>query len=121
VPERVEAIYAVYGHFLPSRKRQRISGLHRFGEMAAYVSIDGHIGPLAVTQPRAMDAAFITALSLAAQSGSSQVSAFIPGIREAVLSAAVAHGMRIRFPMLLMATRDFGDWTGYLPRNPGFM
>jgi hypothetical protein len=27
--------------------------------------------------------------------------------------------MRITFPMLLMSTRDFGDWTGYLPRNPG--
>jgi hypothetical protein len=37
------------------------------------------------------------------------------------LSTAVELGMRIRFPMLLMSTRDFGDWAGYLPRNPGFM
>jgi hypothetical protein len=29
--------------------------------------------------------------------------------------------MRITLPMLLMSARDFGDWTGDLPRNPGFM
>jgi hypothetical protein len=30
-------------------------------------------------------------------------------------------GMRIAFPMLLMSSRAFGDWSRYLPRNPGFM
>jgi hypothetical protein len=45
----------------------------------------------------------------------------LPGASEAALRIAVEHGMRITFPMLLMSTRDFGDWTGYLPRNPGFM
>jgi hypothetical protein len=25
------------------------------------------------------------------------------------------------FPMVLVSTRDFGVWTQYLPRNPGFM
>jgi hypothetical protein len=29
--------------------------------------------------------------------------------------------MRIAFPMMLMSSRSFGDWTSYLPRNPGFM
>jgi hypothetical protein len=29
--------------------------------------------------------------------------------------------MRITIPMILMSTRDMGDWTQYLPRNPGFM
>jgi hypothetical protein len=24
-------------------------------------------------------------------------------------------------PMVLMSTNDFGNWTRYLPRNPGFM
>jgi hypothetical protein len=43
------------------------------------------------------------------------------GASEAALRIAVEHGMRITFPMLLMSTRDFGDWSGYLPRNPGFM
>jgi hypothetical protein len=49
------------------------------------------------------------------------VSAFIPGSSEAVLSSAVALGMRITFPMLLMSSKEFGDWACYLPRNPGFM
>jgi len=87
----------------------------------AYVSTGGHIGPLGVSRPDAFGPAFATALGLAAQSGASQVSAFLPGASETALSMAVAHGMRITFPMLLMSTRDFGDWTQYLPRNPGFM
>ncbi len=86
----------------------------------AYV-VDGHIGPLAVAQPDAMGAAFRTALTLAADGGSAQISAFLPGGCGAALSAAAEHGMRIAFPMVLMSNRDFGDWTRYLPRNPGFM
>jgi hypothetical protein len=86
----------------------------------AYVSATGHVGPLAVAQARGMGAAFRTALDLAAASGAAQVSAFLPGVSEA-LGIAVEHGMRITFPMVLVATRDFGDWTRYLPRNPGFM
>jgi len=86
----------------------------------AYVSATGHVGPLAVAQARGMDAAFRTALNLAAASGAPQVSAFLPGTSEAI-GIAVEHGMRIRFPMVLVSTRDFGDWTRYLPRNPGFM
>jgi ribosomal protein S18 acetylase RimI-like enzyme len=87
----------------------------------AYVSTAGHIGPLAVASPDAIGPAFRTALTLAAESSSSQVSAFLPGTSETALKTAVEHGMRITFPMLLMSTHDFGDWTGYLPRNPGFM
>jgi ribosomal protein S18 acetylase RimI-like enzyme len=86
-----------------------------------YVGTDGHIGPLAVVQPHALGTALRTALNLAAESGSSQVSAFLPGASETALSTAVEHGMRLTFPMLLMSTRDFGDWAQYLPRNPGFM
>jgi hypothetical protein len=67
-----------------------------------------------------MNAAFRTALELASASGAAQVSAFLPGASEA-LGIAVEHGMRITFPMVLLSTRDFGDWTRYLPRNPGFM
>jgi GNAT superfamily N-acetyltransferase len=86
-----------------------------------YVSADGHIGPLAVAEPDAVGAAFNTALTVAAESNSSQVSAFIPGASAAALTCAVEHGMRITLPMVLMSSQDFGDWTGYLPRNPGFM
>ena len=86
----------------------------------AYVSGTGHVGPLAVSPLRATGAAFRTALALAAESAAAQVSAFLPGVSEA-LRIAVEHGMRITFPMVLVSTRDFGDWTRYLPRNPGFM
>ncbi len=86
-----------------------------------YVGHNGHIGPLAVAQPDAIGTAFRTALSLAAESGASQVSAFLPGSSATTLSIAVEHGMRITLPMMLMSTPDFGDWTQYLPRNPGFM
>lgn len=86
-----------------------------------YVNVDGHIGPLAVTQADGIGAAFTTALALAVEGNSSHVSAFLPGTCDSVLSMAVEHGMRITIPMVLMATRDFGSWTQYLPRNPGFM
>ena len=87
----------------------------------AYVSATGHVGPLAVVRPTAMGVAFTTALNLAAASGASQVSAFLPGTNEMALGIAAEHGMRITLPMVLVSTRDFGDWTRYLPRNPGFM
>ena len=86
----------------------------------AYVSSDGHVGPLAVAQANAMGAAFKTALNLAVESGSSQVSGFLTGTSDAP-SIAVEHGMRITIPMVLMSSRDFGNWPQYLPRNPGFM
>jgi ribosomal protein S18 acetylase RimI-like enzyme len=97
--------------------------LHAGDDCVGYVYIgrDGHIGPLAVVQPDAIGTAFRTALSLAAEGGSSHVSAFVPGTSDTTLGIAVAHGMRIAFPMVLMSTRDFGDWAQYLPRSPGFM
>jgi GNAT superfamily N-acetyltransferase len=86
-----------------------------------YLAANGHIGPLAVARRDLLGPAFATALSLAAEGASPQVSAFIPGTADTALKAAVEQGMRITFPMILMSTRDMGDWTQYLPRNPGFM
>jgi ribosomal protein S18 acetylase RimI-like enzyme len=87
----------------------------------AYIGSDGHIGPLAVTRAGVLGDAFATALKVATDDGSEQISAFLPGTCDNALSLAVKHGMRITFPMLLMASPGFGDWTQYLPRNPGFM
>lgn len=86
----------------------------------AYTSATGQIGPLAVADEREMDAAFRTALQLAAATGSTQLSAFLPGVSTA-LSVALDHGMRIAFPMVLVSEREFGDWARYLPKNPGLM
>ena len=87
----------------------------------AYVNQGGHVGPFAVARADAAGPAFVTALHLAAESGAAQLSAFIPGTSEAVLKIAAGHGMRITFPMVLMSSDAFGDWSRYLPRNPGFM
>jgi hypothetical protein len=85
-----------------------------------YVSATGHVSPLVVAQARWMGAAFRTALDVAGASGAAQVSAFLSGVSEA-LGAAGEHGIRITFPTVLVSTRDVGDWTRYLPRNPGFI
>lgn len=87
----------------------------------AYVHAGGHIGPFAVVNSDAASPAFLSALSLAAQTNAPQVSAFIPGPAEGPLRIAIESGMRITFPMVLMSSADFGDWSRYLPRNPGFM
>jgi GNAT superfamily N-acetyltransferase len=87
----------------------------------AYVGPDGHIGPLAVSKDEAMAPAFTTALRMAAERGSQNISAFLPGSCDAALGLAIANGLRITFPMVLMSTTGFGSWTRYLPRNPGFM
>lgn len=86
----------------------------------AYVSTTGHVGPVAVTQSRYMGAAFTTALDLAAAGGGERLSAFLPGVSDACRIAS-EHRMRITFPMVLVSASEFGDWTCYLPRNPGFM
>jgi GNAT superfamily N-acetyltransferase len=87
----------------------------------AYLSADGHIGPLAVTKPQAMAAALQAMLALALDGEATHISALIPGTCDAALGAALAQGMRITLPMMLMASRDFGDWRSYLPRNPLLM
>ncbi|MBB4572020.1 GNAT superfamily N-acetyltransferase [Rhizobium lentis] len=86
-----------------------------------YVGVNGHIGPLAVKRADVLHNAFATALTLAADGPAEKISAFLPGTCDSALSLAVDQGMRISFPMLLMASPGYGDWTHYLPRNPGFM
>ena len=86
----------------------------------AYIA-EGHIGPLAVAHNDHMATALRTALAIAADGGTSQVTAFVSGSSEAALNVAVEAGMRITLPMVLMSSRDFGNWAQYLPRNPGFM
>lgn len=87
----------------------------------AYVASTGHVGPVAVMRQDAIAQAFETALRIAAELGSNQVSAFLPGNCEAALGIAAKHRMRITFPMVLLSDREFGDWRRYLPRNPGYM
>jgi hypothetical protein len=87
----------------------------------SYIGFGGHIGPLAVREADLLGDAFMTALKAAAEGSSERISTFLPGTCESALSLAVDHGMRITFPMLLMASPGYPTWTQYLPRNPGFM
>lgn len=108
--------------FLRGDERTRGFLLHDAGECIgyAYTSENGHVGPLAVVSAERMGDAFTTALGLAAARGAGQVSAFVPGV-SAAARIAVRHHLRITYPMVLLSERDFGDWTRYLPRNPGFL
>jgi ribosomal protein S18 acetylase RimI-like enzyme len=113
---------AKHHRFLLQDGASRGAMLYAHDECVGYAYVaEGHIGPLAVTRKTVLDAALRTALKLAAGGGAPQVSAFIPSPCEATLSAAIEYGMRVTVPMVLMSTRDFGNWTQYLPRNPGFM
>jgi len=87
----------------------------------AYLGSGGHVGPLAVVPSHSVRDAFATALKFAAEGSAETVSAFLPGNCDGALSLAIGQGMRITFPMLLMASPGYGDWRQYLPRNPGFM
>jgi GNAT superfamily N-acetyltransferase len=97
--------------------------LYEGGDCAgyAYIASSGHVGPVAVTQCENMGRAFETALRIAAEGPSTQLSAFLPGQCETALGIAAKHRMRITFPMVLVSDREFGDWRRYLPRNPGYM
>jgi GNAT superfamily N-acetyltransferase len=86
-----------------------------------YVASTGHVGPLAVTRRDLMAPALRSALRIATEGESDHISAFLPGNCEAALRVAADHRMRITFPMVLVSNREFGDWSRYLPRNPGFM
>ncbi len=109
--------------FLLSQGAVRGVLLHSGGDCVgyAYVSANGPIGPLSIARQDMMAPALRTALALAAETGAPQLSAFVPGAATDAIGAAVALGMRITLPMVLVSARDFGDWTRYLPRNPGFM
>lgn len=86
----------------------------------AYVAATGHIGPLAVLHTGAVPGAFRAALAMAIAGNAKRISVFVPGTSDA-LAITASQGMRFALPMVLMSTRDCGDWTRYLPRNPGFM
>ena len=113
---------AKHHRFLITEDASRAFLLNARDECVGYVYLaNGHVGPLAVADRSLLAPAFRTALALAAESGAPNVSAFIPGPCEPALAVALAAGMRITNPMLLMATREFGKWAQYLPRNAGFM
>jgi len=87
----------------------------------AYVSAAGHIGPLAVTPGEDGPGVLRAVVSCALEGQPKQVSMIVPGRADRMLAAAFQLGFRIDEPFVLLATRSFGDWSHYLPSNPGFM
>jgi GNAT superfamily N-acetyltransferase len=97
--------------------------IERAGRLAgyAYISAEGHVGPLAIAPDADAKSIVITGLRCALESRPSQVSMIVPGRADGVMQAVLALGFRIEEPYVLMASRPFGDWRSYLPRAPGFM
>ena len=87
----------------------------------AYISAEGHVGPLAIAPDADAEAVVTTALRCALEGGARQISMLVPGRAETVMQTALALGFRIEEPYVLMAWRPFGNWCNYLPRTPGFL
>jgi GNAT superfamily N-acetyltransferase len=87
----------------------------------AYISAQGHVGPLAIAPDADAKAVLTTALRCALEGGARQVSMIVPGRADVVMQTALALGFRIEEPYVLMACRPFGNWCNYRPRAPGFM
>jgi GNAT superfamily N-acetyltransferase len=97
--------------------------LERAGGAAgyAYISAEGHVGPLAIAPDADAKVVLTTALRCALESGPSRVSIIVPGRADVVMQAALALGFRIEEPYVLMASWPFGNWGNYLARTPGFL
>jgi hypothetical protein len=97
--------------------------IERAGALAgyAYISADGHVGPLAIAPDADAQAVMTTALRCALESGPSKVSMIVPGRADVVMQAVLALGFRVEEPYVLMASWPFGNWCNYLPRTPGLM
>jgi GNAT superfamily N-acetyltransferase len=97
--------------------------IERAGRAAgyAYISPQGRVGPLAIAPDADAKAVVTTALRCALESAPSRVSMLVPGRADVVMQALLAFGFRVEEPLMLMASRPFGDWRNYLPRDPGFL
>lgn len=87
----------------------------------AYVSAEGHIGPLAIAPGADPKEAVGAAVRFALEEKPKQVSMIVPGRAEQILDAPSELGFRIEEPLVLLSAKPFGDWRYYLPNNQGFM
>jgi GNAT superfamily N-acetyltransferase len=87
----------------------------------AYISTEGHVGPLAVAPNVDRKAVVATAIRCALEGQPDQVSMIVPGRAEQILDAVSELGFRLDEPFVLLSARQFGDWRNYLPSNPGYM
>jgi ribosomal protein S18 acetylase RimI-like enzyme len=113
----------MHHRFLLAGGAERAVRIGRAGRAAgyAYLSADGHVGPLAIAPEADAKAVVTTALRCALEGGPSRVSMIVPGRADGVMQTVLALGFLIEEPYVLMASRPFGDWGNYLPRTPGFL
>jgi hypothetical protein len=87
----------------------------------AYVWSSGRVGPLAAVSSESFAGVMRAALVLAARSATQGVSLLLAGSNEPALAWALAQGMRITRPLLLMATKPFGRLDAYGFHSPGLL
>jgi len=87
----------------------------------AYISAEGHVGPLAVAPDADGKAVVASAVRCALDGHPKQVSMIVPGRADHILTIVSELGFRIDEPFVLMAARPFGDWRNYLPSRPAYM
>ena len=87
----------------------------------AYVWTNGRVGPLAVTSPSRFALVMNAALGLAAAENPDSVSITVPGSNEQAVAIALRSGMRILYPLLLMAAKPFGNWDSYMFFSPALL
>ena len=87
----------------------------------AYVSPRGQVGPLAALAPLGFTEVFEAALAHAAAVSQGRVTALLAGSNTAAMGVAVGLEMRLARPVVMMASRRYGDWSRYAPYSPGTM
>jgi ribosomal protein S18 acetylase RimI-like enzyme len=87
----------------------------------AYISAEGHVGPLAVAPGADGKAVVASAVRCALDGHPKQVSMIVPGRADHILRVVSELGLRIDEPFVLMSARAFGDWRSYLPSRPAYM
>jgi hypothetical protein len=87
----------------------------------AYISAEGHVGPLAVAPGADAKEVVRAVVRCALEDRPTHISMIVPGRAARVLGAMSELGFRIDEPFVLLSARPFGDWGRYLPSNPGYM
>jgi GNAT superfamily N-acetyltransferase len=109
--------------FLLSASPARAISIDRAGRQAgyAYISPEGHIGPLAIAPDADRKAVVAVAIRCALEQQPDQLSMIVAGCAEQILGAVSAFGFRLDEPHVLLSARPFGNWRNYMPSNPGYM
>jgi hypothetical protein len=79
---------------------------------------EGHVGPLAWTEPQHAAALLDCAIRLARQT-SSTVRLRVPGMNHTAIDYALGAGFMLLGYSHLLVSRPIGQWQNYLPSGPG--